>query len=394
MLARRAGGHLQIQHSTLKGELMDHSSVVVLSAASGAGHIRAADAMVKAFASREIVAKQIEALKFTSALFRKVYSDLYIELVNKRPEILGWVYDSTDKPWKYQKRRLALDLLNTQPLVRLLRQERPDMALCTHFLPAEILSHLKRKKILDMPIGIVVTDLDAHAMWLYRDIDFYFVAIDETKIYLEKMGIDPARVHVTGIPIDPVFAEQKNRQELRARFGLDQNMTTVLISVGGFGVGPLAALLRSLDDMKNAAQFIVICGRNEKLKQSLQPMRTKHKMHIVGFTTEMDAYMSASDLLVGKAGGLTTSEALAKGLVPVIVNPVPGQEERNSDHLLEAGVAIRCNNLPALGYKVDKLLDDQPRWIRMKKAAVQFGRPHAADDIARIVAEGLAGKNI
>jgi processive 1,2-diacylglycerol beta-glucosyltransferase len=368
---------------------MDNSSVVVLSAASGAGHIRAADAMVKAFASRAIEAKQIETLKYTSSLFRKVYSDLYIELVNKRPEILGWVYDSTDRPWKYQKRRLALDLLNTKPLVKFLRKERPGMALCTHFLPAEILSHLKHKKILDIPTGIVVTDFDAHAMWLYRDIDWYFVAIEETKVYLEKMGIDSVKIHVTGIPIDPVFAEQKDKLHLRSRFGLEPDMTTILVSVGGFGVGPLAALLRSLDDMNNPAQFIVICGRNERLKQSLHSMKTKHAMHLVGFTSEMDAYMSAADLLVGKAGGLTTSEALAKGLVLVIVNPVPGQEERNSDHLLEAGVAIRCNNLPALGYKVDRLLDDRTKWIRMQDAAANFGKPGAAGDIAGIVAKSL-----
>jgi processive 1,2-diacylglycerol beta-glucosyltransferase len=370
---------------------MNNSSVVVLSAASGAGHIRAADAMVKAFASQGVDAKQIEALKYTSPLFRKVYSDLYIELVNKRPEILGWVYDSTDKPWKYQKRRLALDLLNTKPLVKLFRQECPDMVLCTHFLPAEILSYLKRKKFLNVPIGIVVTDLDAHAMWLYRDIDWYFVAIEETKVYLEKMGIDPAKIHVTGIPIDPVFAEKKDKREVRTSLKLDQDMTTILVSVGGFGVGPLASLLKALDDMNNPSQLIVICGRNEKLKQSLQSMQTRHKMHIVGFTTEMDKYMSAADMLVGKAGGLTTSEALAKGLVPVIVNPVPGQEERNSDHLLEAGVAIRCNNLPTLGYKIDRLLNDQPGWTRMKDAAAKFGKPNAASDIARIITEGLSG---
>ena len=71
--------------------------------------------------------------------------------------------------------------------------------------------------------------------------------------------------------------------------------------------------------------------------------------------------MAASDLVVGKPGGLTTSEALASGLVFVIVNPIPGQEERNADHLLEEGAAIRCNNLPVLAYKIDRLLDDPAR---------------------------------
>src|SRR5204862_5939832 len=79
--------------------------------------------------------------------------------------------------------------------------------------------------------------------------------------------------------------------------------------------------------------------------------------------------------------GLTTSEPLAKGLVFVIVNPIPGQEERNSDHLLEEGVAIRCNNLPVIAYKVDRLMDDTARLARMQASARRLARPHAARDI-------------
>ncbi len=94
--------------------------------------------------------------------------------------------------------------------------------------------------------------------------------------------------------------------------------------------------------------------------------------------------MAASDLLVGKAGGLTSSEALARELVMVIVNPIPGQEERNSDHLLEEGVAIRCNNLPALAYKIDALLSDPGRFDRMRQAARRLARPDAARNIVSV----------
>jgi processive 1,2-diacylglycerol beta-glucosyltransferase len=95
--------------------------------------------------------------------------------------------------------------------------------------------------------------------------------------------------------------------------------------------------------------------------------------------------MAAADLLVGKAGGLTSSEALASGLVLVVVNPIPGQEERNSDHFLEAGAAIRCNNLPALAWKIDALLADEARFARMQQAVARLARPHAASDIVSIV---------
>lgn len=364
-------------------------SVLILSAASGAGHVRAAEALVSAFTMRDIPTEHIEVLKYTTPLFRKVYSDLYIDLVNKRPEVLGWVYNSLDRPWKYQKRRLAMDLLNTGSLVKLLKKTRPTAAICTHFLPSELLVHLKKKKLIDFPIGIVVTDYDAHAMWLYKDIDWYFVACEETKIYLEKLGIPPGSIHVTGIPIDPAFARKPSRQDARLKHGLSPDMITVLVSAGGFGVGPMEMLISSIDEVQTPIQMVVICGKNEKLKDDIGKLKTRHAKKVVGFTKEMDSYMAASDILVGKAGGLTSSEAFAQGLILVVVNPVPGQEERNSDHFLEEGIALRCNNLPTLGFKIDTLLKDRDRMAAMKRNVQRFAHPHASEDIASLIIKDL-----
>jgi processive 1,2-diacylglycerol beta-glucosyltransferase len=163
-------------------------------------------------------------------------------------------------------------------------------------------------------------------------------------------------------------------------------LTTLLVSPGGFGVGPVEALVRAVHQIQYPIQIVVICGRNTRLEAHLKQFsETRHPMKVVGFTTEMDSWMAASDLLVGKAGGLTSSEALARGLVLVIVNPIPGQEERNTDHFLEEGVALRCNNLPALGYKIDTLLSEGQRFSRMQQAAKRLGRPHAAPEIVSIV---------
>ncbi len=361
-------------------------SVLVLSAASGAGHVRAAEALVLAFGAAGRPARHVEVLEYTNPLFRKIYTDLYVELVNRRPHLLGLLYDALDRPWGFQKRRLALDRLNMRPLVRLLKGENPSLAVCTHFLPAEILVHLRRKKILEVPIGVVVTDIDAHAMWLYRGVDWYFVAREETKVHLSELGIPPETIHVTGIPIDPAFAARKPKRKARLSLGLDPDRATVLVSAGGFGVGPVESLVRSLQRVNHPLQVAVICGRNEQLVRRLASFGDGvHPMRVVGYTTEMDTWMAASDLLVGKAGGLTSSEALARGLVLVIVNPIPGQEERNSDHLLEEGVAIRCNNLPALAYKIDTLLGDRERYMRMRKAAARAGRPNAARDVVSLM---------
>lgn len=360
--------------------------VLVPSAAAGAGHVRAAEALTAAFREKGIEAKHVEVLKYASALFKKIYSDPYVELVNKQPVILGLVYDALDRPWMYTRRRLALDRLNTRPLVRFLKEERPRLAVCTHFLPAEILLHLRRKKILDIPVGVAITDFDLHAMWMYRGVDWYFVACEETKVHLAALGVPPETIHVTEIPVDPAFAAAKPKREARAALGLDPDLTTVLVSAGGFGMGPVESLVRAVHEVRHPIQVAVICGRNAALFRRLSEFSEgRHPMKTVGFTTQMHDWMAASDLLVGKAGGLTSSEALASGLILVIVNPIPGQEERNSDHFLEEGVAIRCNNLPALAYKIDALLPDRQRFERMRTAVRRLARPNAAADIVSIV---------
>jgi processive 1,2-diacylglycerol beta-glucosyltransferase len=372
--------------------------ILLLSASAGAGHVRAAEAVEQAFKQRRegFEVHHFDVLNYTNKLFRHLYSKAYIDLVNKMPEVPGWVYDKLDKPWKNERRRLALDKLNTRPFVKLLREYQPDLIVCTHFLPAEIVSWLKAKERIASRQVIIVTDFDVHAMWLVHHYEHYFVALEEARVYLEALGIPAEKITVSGIPIDPVFAIKKDKREMRVKHGLEPDRTTILLSAGGFGVGSVDALVNSLMPLQHRAQVVAICGRNEELKQRLSKLaaRSNHDDNVMlkpfGYTNEMDELMTASDLVLGKPGGLTTSEALAKGLVFVIVNPIPGQEERNSDHLLEAAAAIRCNNLPTLSYKLDRLLADPQRFKSMQANARRMGLPNAAK---AIVDELVSHKN-
>ncbi len=368
---------------------------LILSASSGNGHVRAAEALEKSFAQNQIAEEvvHVDALKYSSLLLRNVYSKGYAEVVNNAPAVMGWLYDFADKPWKDESERLAFDRLNTIPLAKFVMSYKPDLIVSTHFLPAEIVSWLLCRKKIKSYHAIVVTDFDAHAMWLCRHYDRYFTAIEETSNYLQYLGVPKDRVSVTGIPIDPVFGDEKDKSAMRKKLGLKMDQPTVLISSGGFGFGPMEQVIKSLQQVKHPLQILSMCGKNEKLKNKLEalverlPANSPVSIFPVGYTQQMDEYMSASDILLGKPGGLTTSEALAKGLVFVVVNPIPGQEERNSDHLLEEGVGIRCNNLPILSYKLDKLLDD-PVAMRVKQDnAKRLGRPEAAATITRELAQ-------
>jgi len=369
--------------------------VLLLSASAGAGHVRAAQALEKAFNELGTVdeVRHLDVLNYTNKVFRHFYSKAYIDLVNKMPEVPGWMYDKLDRPWKNERRRLALDKLNTRPLVKLLRDYQPDMIVCTHFLPAEIVSWLKAKERLASRQAVIVTDFDVHAMWLVHHYEQYFVAIDEARAYLEALGIPANKITVSGIPIDPVFAEKKSKVEMRKKHGLESDRVTILLSAGGFGVGSVEPLIAALMPLQQRAQVVAICGRNEELRKRLTKTAARAKaddnvvIKPIGYTQEMDEYMTAADIVLGKPGGLTTSEGLSKGLAFAIVDPIPGQEERNSDHLLEAGVAIRSNNLPTLAYKLDRLLADGDRLAQMQSISKKMGRPNAPRDLVRRVTQ-------
>ncbi len=365
--------------------------VLLLSASSGAGHVRAAQALEKAFAARgDCDIEHIDAIHYVSKLFQRVYDQAYIAMVRRAPALMGLLYDRFDQPWKHPRRRLALDRLNTGPMIRLLKRVQPELCVATHFLPAEIIAWLIAKRKLRARNAIVVTDYDVHAMWLCRTVDRYYVAMEESAEYLARIGVPREKVRVTGIPIDPVFATAADREAIRRRHGLDAEAPMILVAAGGYGVGPVEQLVGDLLKLERPWQIVAIAGKAEKIKKRLEEIARGAgrlasgvpRLHAVGFTHEMDQFMAAADLLVGKAGGLTTSEALARGLPMALIEPIPGQEERNADHLLEAGAAIRCNNLPAAAWKIASLLEDRVRLEQMRGAARAMARPRAAAEIA------------
>jgi processive 1,2-diacylglycerol beta-glucosyltransferase len=369
---------------------------LILSASSGAGHVRAAQALEKAFVAHgNCTVEHIDALTEVSKVFQQLYDKAYIKMVRRAPGLMGLLYDRTDQPWRHPRPRLALDRLNTQPMIRMLKKIQPDLCIATHFLPAEILAWLIAKNKLQARHAIVVTDYDVHAMWLCRTVDRYYVALPESAEYLARIGVPREKLRVTGIPVDPVFERRVNQAEARKRLGVDAKAQVVLIAAGGYGLGPVEQLVKGLLALQGPWQIVAIAGKSDKLKKRLEQISrsaTKlatggDRLVTVGFTQEMDQYMAAADLLVGKAGGLTTSEALARALPMTIVEPIPGQESRNADHLLEAGAAVRCNNLPAAPWKIAGLLECPEKLAAMKSAAVKMARP----DAARVIVEDALG---
>jgi processive 1,2-diacylglycerol beta-glucosyltransferase len=369
--------------------------ILVLSASVGAGHLRAAEAVEAAL--RELdpdaTVKNVDVLELTNAAFRRVYSRTYFDLVNKAPQILGFMYELLDRPpsaaRKADRLRLLVERLNLRRFSRQLRAESWDVIVNTHFLPAEIIAALRRKGELATAQLTATTDFETHRLWVNQPCEHYFTATEEGAAYLQHWGVPAETITVSGIPVHPVFSRPKTSNQCRARLGLGNERPVILQLAGGFGLGPVEKLFTGLLRVARPLEVVVVSGRNEELRQRLQQIAVppQHRAKVLGFTTEMDEWMAAADVVLSKPGGLTTSEVLARGAALLIVNPIPGQETRNSDFLLENGAAMKVNNLATLPYKLTKLLDDPARLAAMKANARRLGRPQAAFDVARFALE-------
>jgi processive 1,2-diacylglycerol beta-glucosyltransferase len=364
--------------------------ILVLSASVGAGHLRAAQAVELALREMvpEATVRNIDVLELTNAAFRQLYGKFYLDLVNKAPHVLGYFYDLLDQPSRSGKNhrdrlRLAVEKLNLRKFIQLIEGEPWDLVINTHFLPAEIIASLRRKGTLTLPQVTVTTDFETHRLWVNQPCDRYFVATAEGARYLQHWGVPAGDILVTGIPIHPAFAKAKDRAECLAQHGLAGDRPVLLQLSGGFGVGPIAKLYRALLEIARPIELVTIAGRNEAVKKELEAIEVppRHRTTILGFTDRIDELMAAADVVVSKPGGLTTSEVLARGAVMAIVNPIPGQESRNSDYLLENGAAIKVNTIGTLAYKLDSLLENPTRLVQLKANVARLARPRAAYDV-------------
>ncbi|SJZ39476.1 Monogalactosyldiacylglycerol synthase [Trichlorobacter thiogenes] len=359
--------------------------LVIFSVSAGAGHVRAAQALVAAAKQSypAVEAVHVDLMELVPQLFRKVYADSYLKVVERHPALWGYLYDKSDHEKAdsgLNKLRRAIERLNTRKLGSLLREMQPDYVICTHFLPAELLSRKIRAGKFNAPVWVQVTDFDFHALWIQQQMSGYFAAHDEVAWRMAERGIPADTIHVTGIPIMPAFDRQYDRATCAAEFGLDPNRTTLLMMSGGMGVGGIEQLAERLLHLKGDFQIVALAGRNEKLLTDLKVVAMQHpgRLFPLGFINVIERVMAASDLAITKPGGLTTSECLAVGLPMIVVSPIPGQEERNADFLLENGAALKACDAGALAWRVQHLLDNPKRLDSLRRNALNCGRPDAA----------------
>ena len=394
--------------------------ILIATITAGGGHLAAAAALDEAWrASRpEDVVERIDLLKFFSLLHRKIHSDGYLKLIERAPELWGMVFAKTDNPKvarSLNKLKRGFPSNSRHRFEHHVKQFRPDIVLCTHYLPLELLGH-RRSRSADIPVRSnvnnqaaafsssarttssprpttpdphpfivsVITDFEAHALWMDSCVDLYCVAAEETKARLVARGASPENIVATGIPIAAKFSSKTDAKAVRKTYGLRDDQRVLLVLSGGFGMGPVAEILAELDKVPKEFQTVVVTGRNEELRRELAAQDRKHPTHVLGFASNMHELMAVADLIITKPGGLTSSEALAMGKPLFILNPIPGQEAANSDFLLERGAAGKVNRVEDLSYRIGQLLGSR-KLTEMAAAAKTLGRPKAASAVCEEV---------
>ena len=380
--------------------------VLIATATAGGGHLAASAALAEAWKNRspKDTVEQVDILDFFPALQRKIHSEGYVKLAGHAPEVWGMVFKETDKP-KVARRltriRRFFPSASRSRFQRHIEEFAPEVVFCTHYLPLEALGLLREKnprkrtdaeRAASRPLVVsVVTDFEAHALWMDECVDLYCVAAESTGARLMARGARPESVVATGIPIARRFSQVVDRKAVRRAMGIREDFPIVLLLSGGFGMGPITEVMTQIDKTPAAFQVIAVAGRNEELRRELAVQECQHPIRVLGFANNVHELMAISDLIVTKPGGLTTSEALAMGKPLLIVNPIPGQEAANSDFLLEHGAGAKVNRVEDLPFRIEQLLASR-KLEEMSAAAKSLGRPQAAGAICEAALHRLADR--
>jgi len=340
----------------------------------------------------EVEIKHLDVMTLVPRSFRLLYADYYLKLVERHPSVWAYLYHATDKMPRdalFAQVRRAIERLNTRMLRAAIESFAPEHIICTHFLPAELLAHDIKKARAVPPVWVQVTDFDLHRLWVQAGIRGYFAASDEIAFRMAARGIPKENIRVTGIPIMPVFSQRLERRLCAQELGLLPSKTLLLMT-GGAGISGNESWLEKILALPDEFQIVALAGRNERLLASYRAIAKKYprRLYPLGFTNTIERVMAVADIAVTKPGGLTVSECLAVGLPMILIAPIPGQEERNADYLMEQGVAVKAYDAVALEYKVGRLLADAKQLARMRDNLRGLGRPDAAAAVLEHVVNG------
>ena len=362
--------------------------ILFLYISPSSGHQHAAEAVREAFSllSPTWETFGIDSFTYAYPTIGRLIARTYLEVLRRTPLLWDFLYDNPDVETATREIRELLNVMSGPKMKALLRRYSPDALVCTQAVPCSVFAAEKRAGKIHLPLIAIVTDFAVHSYWIYPEVDLYCVASEDICKQLIRHGIPASKIAVTGIPISPKFLRRHSKVQARWHLGLDPQRSTILLMGGSQGLGPIQDMLDALH--QQPLQFILATGLNRDLFRSLKKRYARDKrVCVTGYSKSVNLFMDAADLLVTKPGGMTSSEALAKGLPMLLTSPIPGQEERNARYLLDQGVALRVDDPADIAEAVKTLFLHPQRLRKMTENALARARPHAAMEVAQRIFE-------
>ena len=331
-----------------------------------------------------------DAFPGLTATFKKAY----VGVMKHFPTIWNYVYDNEYIETITKEFRVLFDAVHSGWLRDKVRKAGADIIVCTQAVPCEILAREKQDRKLSVPLIAVPTDFIVHAYWPSAGVDHYLLPAEETVRAIIARGVPKSAVTVTGIPVHPDFLKSVSKGKARESLRLRSRVPTLLCIGGSYGFGAFSQALEEIARAEKQWQVFMVTSRNVELYEFLKTRWAKHpNFRIIGFAKNIPLLMDAADILVGKPGGATTAEALAKGLPIAIFNPFPGQESRNAEYLLRHKAAIVISDVAELVPKIGNLFSAPGRLASLRSRAKQLGRPRSAfsgaDTIMKVLREKI-----
>ncbi len=353
------------------------------------GHHQASIAVEKAVLSTapDTEVLNINAFKYTNPVMEKITHKAYLQIIKKRPEIWGYLYDNPDVVKKTERLRNFVDTRGSRKIEGLIKRFEPDAIACTQAFPCGLAAKYKETHHLDLPLVGILTDYAPHTYWIHGGVDVYIVPSDEIGQALIKKGILPKKIKAFGTPIDPIFETPLDKREICGKLGFSPGRPVILVMGGTHGIGPDERLIRALDDSPGDFQIAVITGVNKKLFKKITGMERSFRKKIIvkGLIDNTYDFMEISDIIITKPGGLTTAEALSKSLPMIILNPLPGKEDLNTKILTAKGIAVRARDEYDAARLAEELLNTPNKIKKMQDVISANAKPHSATDVAELL---------
>lgn len=337
------------------------------------GHNKAAQNLKEAlvYKNPQVDVLSLNGLGYFYPRGEKVVNSIYTTVIKHFPYIWGRLYDrrkviKTLTPYRKLINQFAFSRFN-----KLITRYPPDCFVATQAFPCGLIADFKEKRGLKVPLVAIVTDYHPHRFWVHSCVDRYIVACREAKDVLIKEGVNQEKIKILGIPISVKFLTTYPKKQIGDELGFVSGLESVLIMGGGLGMGPIKNVAKKLDSLSHNFQVIVVCGQNEKLRKWFTKNRAKFKkpIFIFGYTENIHKIMDFSDIIITKGGGITISEALAKGLCIIVNHPIPGQEERNLAYLSKKQAVVDVEHAKDIGGVIEELLQNKKKIYFLREKA-------------------------